>query len=267
MKPKPLSCAAVLLLMAMLWPVLTSGAAQTQPVFDADHVGGPNSGRDAELWMPDTTGPVPAIVVLHGCDGMRQHYRDWARLLQSWGYAALLVDSFGPRGQSNVCNHGGLIPPSERSKDASRAADYLRSLPGIRSDRIGVIGFSHGGWTVLNLVLQQKLMAAGGTPFAAAVAYYPGCEHPGSPLITDTLILIGDSDDWTPVENCVHWRDTAQANGHALDMKIYPGARHAFDAAAPMHRYLGHLLGRDDAAATDAEAMTREFFAQRLMAP
>jgi dienelactone hydrolase len=238
-----------------------------QPVFDAEHVGGPNSTKHGELFMPETTGPVPAVVVLHGCDGIGKHYRDWARLLRSWGYAALMIDSFGPRGQSNVCHRGNLVPPSERLKDALRAADYLRSLPTIRKDRIGVIGFSHGGWTVLNVVLQQRVAWAGGTPFAAAVAYYPSCQNAALSLVTDTLILIGEDDDWTPARDCRRWREAARTNGHVLDLKIYPGARHGFDSSIPMHNYLGHLLGRDEVAAPDAESLTRAFFAQRLMAP
>ena len=52
--------------------------------------------------------------------------------------------------------------------------------------------------------------------FAAAVAYYPGCDSPASPLETDTLILIGDADDWTPAARCARWRDTAPWNGPAF---------------------------------------------------
>ena len=36
------------------------------------------------------------------------------------------------------------VPPGVRVADALAAADYLRSLPSIRADRIGVIGFSAG---------------------------------------------------------------------------------------------------------------------------
>jgi dienelactone hydrolase len=255
---KPIAWFLVVLLL------VATAVAQAQPRFDAQHVSGPNGGGDAELWMPAGPVPAPAVVVLHGCDGMRAHYRDWARTLNDWGYAALMVDSFKPRGEGNVCNRGGKVPPSERSKDAYRAAAYLRTLPTIKADRIGVIGFSHGGWTVLNLVLADKMAAAGGQAFAAAVAYYPGCERPGSPLITDTLVLIGDSDDWTPVDNCRQWLSQAQRNGHFLDMQIYPGARHGFDTAMPLHQYLGHFLGRDDAAAPLALEATRRFFQERL---
>jgi dienelactone hydrolase len=109
------------------------------------------------------------------------------------------------------------------------------------------------------------MAAAGGSPFAAAVAYYPACLEAGSPMTTDTLILIGDADDWTPAENCRRWVTRAQTNGHVLDLKIYPGARHAFDGTLPLRSYFGHMLGRDDIAAPLAEAEVKKFFAQRLM--
>jgi dienelactone hydrolase len=37
--------------------------------------------------------------VLHGCIGVSSQYRGWAELLAGWGYAALVVDSFRPRGE------------------------------------------------------------------------------------------------------------------------------------------------------------------------
>jgi dienelactone hydrolase len=96
------------------------------------------------------------------------------------------------------------------------------------------------------------------------VAFYPGCDPPGSPLETDTLILIGDADDWTPAARCARWRDMVQPNGHVLQMKVYPGAVHAFDGFAPLHVFGGHHVGRDPAAAADAVAETRAFLAGRL---
>jgi dienelactone hydrolase len=116
-----------------------------------------------------------------------------------------------------------------------------------------VIGFSHGGWAVLKAVLAGGVRRPGEPPFSAAVAYYPACNPPASPLETDTLILIGDADDWTPAERCARWRDTVQTNGHILRMKIYPGARHA-----------GHYVGQDPAAMADSLVETRAFFTERL---
>jgi dienelactone hydrolase len=233
----------------------------------AANVGPPLSGAVAELYRPAGGGPSPAVILLHGCNGVAPHYRAWARRLADWGYVALLIDSFRPRGFTEVCNRGMLVPPALQGADGFAGAQYLRSQAFVRPDRVGVIGFSHGGWAVLKAVLAGSLRPAGAPPFAAAVAFYPGCQPPAMPLETDTLILIGEADDWSPVERCRRWRELAATNGHTLQLKTYPGALHAFDASRPPHQFAGHLVGRDPAAADDAIAETRAFFAARLMRP
>ena len=47
----------------------------------------------------------PAIVLMHGCGGMVDtrgelvaRHRDWAERFARWGFVALTLDSFGPRG-------------------------------------------------------------------------------------------------------------------------------------------------------------------------
>jgi dienelactone hydrolase len=245
--------------------IIAACSTAAEPLaFDAATVDGPGSNASAELYQPEGAGPFPAVVVLHGCDGVGRHYREWARRLAEWGYVALLVDSFRPRGVRTVCNKGMLVPPLIRAADAFAAADYLRRLPSVRGDRIAVIGFSHGGWTVLKAVLADTVAADRATPFAAAVAFYPACQRPASPLASDTLILIGEADDWTPERNCVAWRGAAETAGHALELKTYPGALHGFDAPFPPHWYAGHWVGRDPDAASDAIAETRRFLAARL---
>ena len=109
------------------------------------------------------------------------------------------------------------VPPALRAADGFAAADYLRSLPNVRDDRIGVIGFSHGGWAVLKAVLEEAIAQNHARPFAAALAYYPGCQRPDSPLVTDTLILIGDADDWTLPANHPLARPGADQRPYAGD--------------------------------------------------
>jgi dienelactone hydrolase len=137
-------------------------------------------------------------------------------------------------------------------------------LPNIRADRIAVIGFSHGGWAVLKAVLADTVRQDRATPFVAGVAFYPGCQRPESALATDTLILIGDADDWTPVPACQRWHDEVQKAGHSLEMIVYKGALHGFDAPRMPGYYAGHRVGRDPQAAADALASTQKFLAQRL---
>jgi dienelactone hydrolase len=66
---------------------------RTSLAFNANTVGAPNNNARAELYVPPGAGPFPAVVILHGCDGVSPHYREWARQLRAWGYVAILVDS------------------------------------------------------------------------------------------------------------------------------------------------------------------------------
>jgi len=207
---------------------------------DAACAQGQGGAGNYELLTPQGGGPFPAVVVMHGCDGINANTRAWAQRLVGWGYAALIVDSFRSRGLSNVCNRSAILPPAARAADAIAAKNYLRSLPNIAKGRIGLIGFSHGGWAAL---------AAAGS-FNAVVAYYPWCNRR---VPANTLVLIGSADDWTPSQRC--------SGGN---VKVYSGATHAFDAGRGERTYLGHHMVHDAGAASDAEARTRQFFAARL---
>ena len=256
----------LLLLLVCSLTGLAAADARAQG-FDPAKVGPPGSGAPAELYLPANAAPAAAVVVLPGCDGVHAHYREWARRLADWGYTALLIDSYRPRGFSEVCNQGELVPPEAQARDAFDGAAYLRRAPSALAKRVGVIGFSHGGWAVLKAVLAGLVRRPNEPPFSAAVAYYPGCDFrdpPRHPLETDTLILIGDADDWSPAARCVRWRDATQTDGHVLQMKVYPGARHGFDSQIGLHYYAGHYVGQNPAALADSLAQTRRFFAARL---
>jgi len=157
------------------------------------------------------------------------------------------------------------VPPEIQAGDAFNAAAYLRSLSKVAADRVGVVGFSHGGWAVLKAVLDETVVPGKVTPFAAAIAFYPGCDAPTSALETDTLILIGEADDWTPMRRCKRWVEEVQTKGHVAHLRSYPGALHGFDAPASPHMYAGHYVGRDAEAAQSASAEAHAFLDGRLM--
>jgi alpha-beta hydrolase superfamily lysophospholipase len=51
-----------------------------------------------EIYRPGGSGPFPAVVLLHGCEGVSEATRTWARWFWQQGYVALVVDSWTPRG-------------------------------------------------------------------------------------------------------------------------------------------------------------------------
>src|SRR5262245_15018422 len=77
---------------------------------------------------PEGGGPFPAVVLLHTCGGVWSgHMTGWAKRLTDRGYAALIVDSFTPRG-GRACNIPTYFPASldEVVDDALAALKYLR---------------------------------------------------------------------------------------------------------------------------------------------
>src|SRR6185295_7601682 len=50
------------------------------------------------LYRPAGQGPFPAVILLHGCAGVRRKDTQWAEALRQEGYVALVVDSLSGRG-------------------------------------------------------------------------------------------------------------------------------------------------------------------------
>jgi dienelactone hydrolase len=221
------------------------------------------------LYRPDGPGPFPAVVMLHGCAGIRPRLHQWAQTLHSWGYVVLLVDSFTPRGQTNICDRVFSVDPQyARMPDAYAAKAYLVRQPFVDPQQIALMGWSHGGWTTLYAVDNIYLTGISSTPFKAAVAFYPWCLPQLRQLKAPLLILIGEADDWTPASRCqdmlIQSEQLGEKTAYGVTLRVYPGAHHAFDILTPPSTYYGHTVGRHPEAAVQAEEEVKRFLAQHL---
>ena len=82
----------------------------------------------AEAYRPEGPGPFPAVVLLHGCEGVSENGRRWAEWLRGQGYLALVVDSWTPRGLKETCTFTVADPPNTaRLDDAIGALRYLQA--------------------------------------------------------------------------------------------------------------------------------------------
>lgn len=246
--------------------IAQDGTAARKPLtITGDTIGVLRDHQVGSIILPQGNPPYPAVVVLHGCNGVSSSTRIWARRLASWGYAALIVDSFTPRGISNVCGHGMTLSGRERAADALAAAAYLRSRNDIGPAHIGVLGYSHGGWSALAAARENIVKASNTAPFAAVVAYYPNCS-PGTPrLMSDVQILAGAADDWARASRCTALVERyADAAAHKPLLKIYPEAMHSFDVKRPNRVYFGHRLAYDPKAAADSFDVTKQFLDSHL---
>src|SRR4029453_15444735 len=66
-------------------------------------VRGERGGLSGELGFSSGSGPFPAMVIAHGCNGNGAVDAAWARTLQEWGYAKFVIDSFSGGGLVEVC--------------------------------------------------------------------------------------------------------------------------------------------------------------------
>lgn len=216
---------------------------------------------------PEGEGPFPALVLLHGCAGINDTHRWWAGKLNAEGYVTLIVDSLGPRRKTNVC--GGGFSQRLRSEDAYGAMQYLKSQPFVDAERIGVIGWSHGGGGVL--MLTNELDAREFPPnerFNAAVAFYPNCTAVGSQYEpnTDLLILIGDADDWTPSFPCKSLIELNQKRDtdFTTEIVVFKNATHSYDVPKQSRIYNGHKLQYDNKATDLSWEKLKNFLKEKM---
>ncbi len=253
--------------MGLVGALMIAGPAAAEVVsFDVEAQSAPRITLTAELTKPNGNGPFAAVVMLHGCLGMWKPWGDpWSERLKRWGYVALQVDSFGPRGYSEgVCGSPFSVGPQTRSADAHAAKVYLATVPYVDEDRIAVIGMSHGGWATLAAVENSYLDGPTRTdPFQAAVALYPHCTQVLYRLDAPLLILIGEADDWTWAFRCKRMEMKGPTR-HALTLKVYSGATHSFDVDIPDRQYLGHAMKFHPSATRDAVARVWTFLSKHL---
>lgn len=241
---------AAALSMVVVW-VLPAQAQEkvSFPSTDTDIKGGTPTSITGYLYKPAGAGPFPAVVAMHGCDGVveddgkvRPLYASWAELLSVEGYLVLLPDALGSRGHGNLC---AIQPISARPVQADReiprdnygALAYLRIRSDVKPGSIAILGQSFGAASMFYTIAEgsRPKEVSAGEDFRAAVAFYPACQgflalepkwKPRQPL----LFLMGEADNFTPPAPCRELLASVAANGGPqVEQHWYPGAYHLFD--------------------------------------
>lgn len=240
----------------------------------------------AEEFRPSGSGSFPAVVLMHGCHGVSESNRQWARWLSERGYVALVVDSWRPRGLTEACTPGEELPSSARFDDAIGALRWLHARAYVDRDHVGIIGWSNGGVFAMAAVngptferTKKRGVAIPEPGFRAAVGVYPGgCFSLVDELsVRPLLLLVGGDDDWTLASECLELTEKQRAKGADVTLVIYPGAVHYFDVEGQPRAWLadvenrnrpnkccGATVGYDAAADSDAHRRVAEFFGRHL---
>jgi len=197
---------------------------------------------------PDDDLPRPAVLLFHGCGGLRDHLPRYAEVAKAAGWRAFIIDSYGPRGWTRlrtlftVCTNLSF-------RGIDRAGDLLAAYQGISArddvdaDKVVMGGWSHGGWSLMELLsLQPKAGALGLADMDQAdlsklagvwLAYaYIGPLAPNrlKPWrhATKVFALTCSRDHLTTVRNAEKVNEAIRANGSVVEHWIGQGT-HAFD--------------------------------------
>ena len=276
---------ASLCLAAATAAVAAPSQAQSQPgpepvpeqvsVPSLDSPGGVAVDLPGHWFRAPGVGPAPAVLALHGCGGLydgrgrlAERYVELAARLNAVGVHMLATDSLQPRGEKELCTQRTgqrKVTQLQRRRDALGALQWLAAQPGVDASRLGLLGWSNGGSTVLAASNQRHPeVAAARVQPSLVVAFYPGCESElqrGYLGVAPLLLLLGEADDWTPAAPC---KALAAAAGPAVQLESYAGAFHGFDGTGPVrlrrdvpngtHPGQGVHVGGDPAARAAAAA-------------
>ncbi len=246
------------------------------------------------LFVPknlDRSKKHPAIIWIHG-DGINQNYDGWhvqrnyavyysfhQYLLQE-GYVVFAPDYRGSIGYGRDWRNGVYMDVGGKdAKDAWMGANYLKTLPYVDPNRIGVWGLSYGGFFTLIAMTDQPTLFRAGVDVAGVVDYVMYYNDPyhndwtveriGTPeenpqvyanasplshidrLQRPLLVLHGTADLNVPFIESIRLMDEVlkKNKGSLVNFMVYPGEFHYFTRE--------HVL-------RDAWRRVDEFFASHL---
>lgn len=181
------------------------------------------------------------------------------RRLAARGFAVLAPDYHTGRFiPENPIEHD---PATER--DVELGIDFLKKVPNVRADKIGIVGISRGGYHMVLLAVRRPEVAA-------IVGYYPHLVNPNAPepvqvyrympevekLNLPTLLFVGEREQELRRELVIRVANRLKELGRPVELYVYPGAQRAFDFRR-VNRTLGDDLAREDALNRTASFLQR----------
>lgn len=192
----------------------------------------------AQLRIPKSDKPIPAVVILHGSAGVDSRGSFYAEALNRAGIATLEADLWSARGLKGGVE-GRPKNAIETLPDAYGAFRFLEARAEIDPARIGIMGFSWGGViSMLTATRPYTQQFLGSQKFAAHAPFYPviwrynyvlGWEFEqftGAPV----LIQAGRADAYDDPDACDKLMASLPSEARKfIKAKIYADATHGWD--------------------------------------
>lgn len=214
----------------------------------------------------DPSKKYPTIVYVYGGPhahnvDARWHYcsRSWETYMAQKGYLLFIVDNRGSENRGKVFEqvtfrHLGI----EEMKDQMEGVKFLKTLPYVDASRLGVHGWSFGGFMTTNLMLTYpdvfKVGVAGGpvvdwkwyevmygerymdTPQSNPEGYAGSSLLPKAKNLKGRLeIIIGDNDATVVPQHALTFLKACIGAGTQPDFFVYPGEPHNMRGHQSVH--------------------------------
>jgi carboxymethylenebutenolidase len=193
----------------------------------------------------------PLVVLLHDWYGRLPWLENYARALEHQGYRVVVPDLFDGVATTDEATAQQLLNQMDVSTALATIDEIIRSARAEGTRRVGVVGFSAGGWLAL-------LHAQGGAA-DAVVAYYATLEAAQHGVIPCPVLLhFAEVDEWHDGEDPESFIDRLKEHGTPVTQFTYLATVHSFANATIVEKV-------NVAAAALAFARTASFLEDHLI--
>ena len=242
-----------------------------QPIFECGQLKAADGMTDLYYRMVkphdfDPAKKYPTVVYVYGGPHAHNIEASWHWYSRSWetymaqkGYIIFVLDNRGSENRGRDFEQATFRQLGQiEMQDQMKGVDYLRTLPYIDTDRIGVHGWSFGGFMTISLITNYpdvfKVGVAGGpvidwkwyevmygerymdTPQANPEGYEKTSLLSKAKNLKGKLqIITGYNDDTVVPQHCLSFLKACIEAGTQPDFFVYPGELHNMQGHASVH--------------------------------
>ena len=172
--------------------------------------------------LKPASGSGPGVLVAHPWWGLNQTVRDYGAALAREGFVVGLVDVFGGETTTSIDDAEKLIRKHWDVADGKLAQGFAELTDAVAGARVGAVGFSFGGFHLLEQLGKQEKLGR-------LVTYY--ATHPLPERHAPVLAHFAGEDEFESVEDVAAMSAALAASGPANLTYTYPATKHWFAEA------------------------------------